>query len=299
MIEKDDGPKRDSCRKSKPEWLRVKLTSGKHYFRLKQMIRETSLHTVCEEAHCPNMAECWSRGTATFMILGNTCTRNCTFCAVKGGVPEPEDPGEPRRIAGAVDSMKLSHAVITSVTRDDLRDGGASMFAETIAQIRTRVFGCTVEVLIPDFKGDIHALKKVIESQPEILGHNLETVPRLYQEIRTGAHYNRSLEILQTTKQESPNILIKSGIMVGLGEKPEELRAAMTHLREAGCDLITIGQYLQPTRRHRRVFRYYTPEEFERLKRSAQDAGFLGIKSGPLVRSSYHAEEILRDLQHI
>jgi lipoyl synthase len=283
----------------KPSWLRVSLPSGESYGRIRGLMRSKSLHTVCEEAMCPNMAECWGCGTATFLILGNVCTRSCGFCAVKTGRPgeEPADMGQAADVAEAVASMGLKHAVITSVTRDDLPDGGAALFAETITMIHARVPGCTVEVLIPDFKGDVDSLKLVAKARPEILGHNVETIPRLYPSVRPQANYERSLHLLQSAKDLNPDLLTKSGIMVGLGENTNELIAVFADLRRVGCDILTIGQYLRPTRSHLPVVRYYTPDEFMSLRKAGYEAGFRWVESGPLVRSSYHAEKQARELR--
>jgi lipoic acid synthetase len=260
-------------------------------------MRGKKLHTVCEQAVCPNLAECWRRGAATFLILGETCTRNCAFCAVKSAKPpfEPPDPGEPGRLAEAAAAMGLSHVVITSVTRDDLEDGGALVFAEAVRQVRGRLPGCAVEVLIPDFRGARAALATVLDAGPEILGHNLETVARLYGVARPGADYGRSLGLLRLAKELSPSTLTKSGLMVGLGEAWGELLEAMSDLRASGCDILTLGQYLRPSKAHLPVARYYTPEEFVLLKDAALRLGFRWVESGPLVRSSYHADEQVRE----
>jgi lipoic acid synthetase len=253
-------------------------------------MRGLELHTVCEEAHCPNLGECWARGTATFMILGDVCTRACGFCAVKTGLPgAPPDLGEPARVADAVERMGVRHAVITSVNRDDQPDGGAGIFAATIRAIRERVPECAVEVLIPDFKGDAAALQTVIDAKPEVLNHNVETVPRLYRQARSGASFERSLELLGRSKQAG--MLTKSGIMVGLGEEWEEVEETIRAIRSAGTDILTVGQYLSPSARHLSIVRYYTPEEFDRLRDFALGLGYEHVESGPLVRSSYHAEE--------
>jgi lipoic acid synthetase len=261
-------------------------------------MRELDLHTVCEEARCPNVGECWNRGTATFMILGDVCTRACGFCAVKTGLPgRPPDPEEPRRVADAVARMGLRHAVITSVNRDDQRDGGASIFAATLREIRARVPGCAVEVLIPDFKGDWAALDVVLSARPDILNHNTETVPRLYRTVRPGARFERSLELLRRSKQAG--LVTKSGIMVGLGEEWDEVLATIGQIREAGTDVLTVGQYLRPSPQHLPLQRYYTPEEFATIGDFARGLGFAHVESGPLVRSSYHAEEqVPRPPQH-
>jgi lipoic acid synthetase len=248
------------------------------------------LHTVCEEAHCPNLGECWGRGTATFMILGDVCTRACGFCAVKTGLPgAPPDPDEPRRVAEAAARMGLGHAVVTSVDRDDQKDGGASIFAATIRAIRARVPGCSVEVLIPDFKGRWDALALVLEARPDILNHNVETVPRLYRRARAGASFRRSLELLRRSKESA--LLTKSGVMVGLGEERAELEQTIREIRGAGTDILTVGQYLRPSSQHLPVVRFYAPEEFAELRAFALGLGYAHVESGALVRSSYHAEE--------
>jgi len=275
----------------RPPWLKVRFPAGGNYARLQGLMREQGLHTVCEEARCPNIGDCWSRGTATFMILGDTCTRSCGFCAVKTGRPGTIDPGEPRRVALAIQRMELRHAVITSVNRDELPDGGAGVFAETIRWTRKLSPGTTIEVLIPDFKGDPDALRIVLDAQPEILNHNTETVPRLYSTVRPQARYERSLEVLRRARELDPGTLTKSGLMVGLGETREELITVFQDLRAVDVDILTVGQYLQPTPAHLPVVRYWTPEEFASLKQSALALGFRHVESGPLVRSSYHAEE--------
>jgi lipoic acid synthetase len=253
-------------------------------------MRGLSLHTVCEEAHCPNLGECWSRGTATFMILGDVCTRACGFCAVKTGRPgRPPDAEEPLRVADAVARMGLRHAVVTSVNRDDEADGGASIFAATIRQIRARVPGCAVEVLIPDFKGRWEALQTVVDARPDILNHNVETVRRLYRQARSGANFDRSLELLRRSKEQG--LLTKSGVMVGLGEERAELEDAFGAIRRSGTDILTVGQYLRPSAQHLPVRRYYTPAEFAELRAFALSLGYAHVESGPLVRSSYHAEQ--------
>jgi lipoic acid synthetase len=253
-------------------------------------MRGLDLHTVCEEARCPNLGECWDRGTATFMILGDVCTRACGFCAVKTGLPgRPPDPEEPRRVAAAVARMGLRHAVITSVNRDDQRDGGAAIFAETIRQIREHVPGCAVEVLIPDFKGSWAALDVVLAARPDILNHNTETVPRLYRTVRPGARFERSLELLRRSKQQG--LVTKSGIMVGLGEEWAEVLETIRLIRDAGTDVLTVGQYLRPSAEHLPLLRYYTPDEFAQIREFARGLGYGHVESGPLVRSSYHADE--------
>lgn len=286
------GSERLTPQRGKPPWIRVRLPSGESYERVKALMRAKSLHTVCEEARCPNISECWGRGTATFLILGEWCTRGCGFCAVRSGKPPSSfiDPSEALNVAEAVAAMKLRHAVVTSVTRDDLPDGGAFLFAETVRAIRTRIPGCTVEVLIPDFNGNLEALASVMRSSPDILGHNMETVVRLYPRVRPQADYRRSLELLKAAKKMQPKTLTKSGFMVGMGETWLEMLALMQALREASCDILTIGQYLRPSQAHLSVRRYYTPQEFQALKEAGLRAGFRWVESGPLVRSSYHAE---------
>jgi lipoic acid synthetase len=265
---------------------------GEGFERLRGLMRRLDLHTVCEEARCPNVGECWNRGTATFMILGDVCTRACGFCAVKTGLPGgPPDPAEPRRVADAVFRMGLRHAVVTSVNRDELPDGGASLFAATVREIRERVPGCAVEVLIPDFKGDAAALDVVLAARPDVLNHNTETVPRLYRRVRPGARFERSLEVLRRSRRAG--LVTKSGIMVGLGEEWDEVLETIGRIREAGTDVLTVGQYLRPSLKHLPIVRYYAPEEFARIGEHARGLGYAHVESGPLVRSSYHAEEQL------
>ncbi len=274
----------------RPAWIRARAPQGPGYERLRGLMRGLDLHTVCEEARCPNLGECWKRGTATFMILGDVCTRACGFCAVKTGLPgAAPDAGEPARVADAVARMGLRHAVITSVNRDDQADGGAAVFAATIREIRARRPGCAVEVLIPDFKGSREALEVVLTARPDVLNHNVETVPRLYRRARSGASFGRSLELLRRSKDAG--MLTKSGIMVGLGEEWEEVEETIRAIRSAGTDVLTVGQYLRPSPKHLPVARFYTPEEFDRLRAFALELGFGHVESGPLVRSSYHAEE--------
>jgi lipoic acid synthetase len=274
----------------RPDWIKARAPMGERYDRLRDLMRGLDLHTVCEEAHCPNIGDCWNRGTATFMILGDVCTRACGFCAVKTGLPGlPPDPEEARRVADAVARMGLRHAVITSVNRDDQRDGGAGVFAACIREIRARVPGCAVEVLIPDLKGDWSALDVVIAARPDILNHNTETVPRLYRIVRPGARFSRSLELLRRAKDAG--LLTKSGVMVGLGEEWSEIEETLGAIRAAGTDILTVGQYLRPSPEHVPLQRYYTPDEFRRLKEFALGLGYRHVESGPLVRSSYHAEE--------
>jgi lipoic acid synthetase len=275
---------------SRPAWIKARAPMGANYERLRGLMRELDLHTVCEEARCPNVGECWNRGTATFMILGDVCTRACGFCAVKTGLPGlPPDPEEPRRVADAVARMELRHAVITSVNRDDQRDGGAAIFAAVIREIRARTPSCAVEVLIPDFKGDWTALRTVLDARPDVLNHNTETVPRLYRSVRSGASFPRSLELLRRSKEAG--LLTKSGIMVGLGEEWNEVTETVGAIRNAGTDVLTVGQYLRPSPDHLPLVRYYSPEEFDRIRAYAMGLGYAHVESGPLVRSSYHAEE--------
>jgi lipoic acid synthetase len=274
----------------RPAWIKARAPQGPGYERLRGLMRELDLHTVCEEAHCPNVGECWDRGTATFMILGDVCTRACGFCAVKTGLPgRPPDPAEPLRVAQAVARMGLRHAVITSVNRDDQRDGGAAVFASTIREIRGRVPGCAIEVLIPDFKGNWEALDVVLAARPDLLNHNTETIPRLYRTVRPGARFERSLELLSRSKRAG--LLTKSGIMLGLGEEWAEVLDTVRQIREAGTDILTVGQYLRPSAEHLPLVRYYTPDEFAEIKAFANGLGYGHVESGPLVRSSYHAEE--------
>jgi lipoyl synthase len=276
----------------KPPWLKRRVPSGATYQEIRGLLQTTQLHTVCQEACCPNLGECFSQGTATFLILGDRCTRNCRFCAVAHGPTEPPDPGEPSRVADAVHTMKLRYAVVTSVTRDDLPDGGASVFAETIRKIREKSPETRVEVLIPDFRGDLQALKTVLEARPDVLNHNVETVPRLYASVRPGAVYQRSIDLLKRASQLDPGVPTKSGLMLGLGERPEEVQQVLNDLLGAGCRILTLGQYLQPSAEHLPVERFVTPEEFEEWRKKALGTGFREVASGPFVRSSYHAQEI-------
>ncbi len=273
----------------RPEWLKVRLPHGDAFHEVKAIVDAHHLHTVCESARCPNIAECWGRRTATFMILGDICTRSCRFCAVKTGRPTELDELEPFRVADAVKQLGLKHAVITSVNRDDLKDGGAGIFAETIRQIRKKSPGCRIEVLIPDFQGDYDSLKLVIDARPAILNHNVETVPRLYKEVRPQAKYERSLWVLEESRRHG--LVTKSGLMVGLGETPEEVLDVMRDLRRIDCAILTIGQYLQPTKAHLPVDRFVHPDEFQMYKEEGLKMGFRFVESGPLVRSSYHADE--------
>ncbi|TCP21923.1 lipoic acid synthetase [Scopulibacillus darangshiensis] len=276
----------------KPDWLKIKLNTNKEYTGLKKMMREKKLHTVCEEARCPNIHECWAtRKTATFMILGDVCTRGCRFCAVKTGLPNELDRQEPERVAESVEMMGLRHAVITAVARDDLKDGGAEIFAETIRAIRRKVPFCTIEVLPSDMKGDDESIMTLMDAKPDIFNHNIETVRRLTKRVRAIAKYDRSLQLLKRVKELSPNTPTKSSIMVGLGETKEEIIQAMDDLLAHDVDIMTIGQYLQPTKKHLNVERYYHPDEFAELKEIALSKGFRHCEAGPLVRSSYHADE--------
>ena len=275
----------------KPPWLKARAPGTGEYTNLKRLMRAKKLHTVCEEAHCPNIGECWSQGTATFMILGDICTRSCSYCAVTTGMPMDLDEDEPSRVALAVRAMGLKHTVITSVNRDDLRDGGAKIFAETILRIRELVPDCSVEVLTPDFKGDRHAVTIVVEARPEIFSHNLETVERLYRFIRPGGRYRRALDVLEYGKSLDPEVLTKSGIICGMGETRDELIGAMHDLADVGVEILTLGQYLRPSARHLPIDRYYTPAEFAELRATGEEIGFKHVEAGPLVRSSYHARE--------
>jgi lipoic acid synthetase len=273
----------------RPDWLKVRLGSGETYTGVRKLVSDEKLHTVCESARCPNIGECWSRKTATFMILGDTCTRSCRFCNIKTGQPTHFDNEEPKRVAEAVQKLKLKHAVITSVTRDDLNDGGAAMFSETIQAIRNASPSCSIETLIPDFKGNMDALQMVLDAKPDILNHNIETVERLQRAVRVQATYSRSLAVLQYSKEKG--MITKSGLMVGLGETKEEVIQTMKDLRAIDCDIITIGQYMPPTKEHYPLTRFYTPDEFKDLKEKAKELGFEYVESGPFVRSSYHAEK--------
>ena len=276
----------------RPDWLKVKFFGGPNYQDLKRIMRTLGLHTVCESARCPNMGECWEHRTATFMILGNICTRACGFCAVPSGKPiGPPEKDEPGRVAEAVEKMGLRYAVVTSVNRDDEPDGGAAIFAETIREIRRRVPDCRVEVLIPDFRGEWSALETVLEARPDVLNHNMETVPRLYRQVRKGAIYERSLELLRRAKEFAPQVPTKTGMMLGLGETREEVIAAMNDLAAQDTDILTLGQYLQPTRDHLPIIRFVHPDEFAEYKTIGEGLGFRHVEAGPLVRSSYHAFE--------
>jgi lipoyl synthase len=294
-----DPEKIDTTPLRRPDWIRVRAPSGETYEWLQSLMRKKALHTVCEEAGCPNMGECWGSGTATFLMMGDVCTRTCGFCDIKHGAPSPLDWMEPERIAQAVKAMDLKHAVITSVNRDERKDGGAPIFAMVIKRIRQLHPGCSVEVLIPDFKGSLEALRIVVEAQPEILNHNVETVPRLFKRVQPQDHYEWSQATLSNAKKLDPEVLTKSGIMVGLGETIDEVKEVLRDLRAWGVDIITIGQYLQPSRKHLPIERYYTPEEFAELKRYGLEIGFRWMECAPLVRSSYHAAEQVRALSSI
>ncbi len=272
-----------------PDWLKVRIPSGREYHSMISLLASSRLHTICEEADCPNIAECFKRSMATFLILGDICTRSCTYCNIKKGTPRKIDPEEPIRIAKLVKKLNLGYVVITSVTRDDLTDGGAGVFAQTIQAIKNLSPETKIEVLIPDFKGDRGSLERVMGPQPFSIAHNLETGERLFPTVRPQGDYRRSLNLLKKAKEMSSRLLTKSGIMVGMGERKEEIVEAMEDLREAGCDIFTIGQYLQPSLKHLPISRYYSPEEFKEFKKIGEGLGFLHIESGPLVRSSYHA----------
>ncbi|HZY31580.1 MAG TPA: lipoyl synthase [Candidatus Methylomirabilis sp.] len=274
----------------KPAWLKVTAPGGPQYLKLRRLVREKKLHTICEEAHCPNIGECWEQLTATFLILGDICTRNCGFCAVTHGKPTELDLAEPERVAQAIHRLGLEHAVITSVNRDDQIDGGSAIFAAVIRRVRELSPGCSIEVLIPDFRGSEAALRTVVEAAPDILNHNIETVPRLYPEVRPGSRYERSLQLFATARRMAPGLVTKSGIVLGFGEEPEEVLQTMADLRQVDCDILTVGQYLRPSRQHLPIRRYYAPEEFRELKVIGEEMGFTHVEAGPLVRSSYHAK---------
>jgi lipoic acid synthetase len=281
----------EASRVPKPDWLKVRAPGSENYHRLKRLMRTLGLHTVCEEANCPNLGECWHHGTATFMILGDMCTRSCGYCNVTHGRPKPPDHLEPVNVASAIQAMDLAYVVITSVDRDDLPDCGASHFARTVLETRRRIPSCQVEVLIPDFKGEESALRTVLDAGPDILNHNIETVPRLYRTARPGGRYDRALQLLDRSRTYAPDIPTKSGLMVGLGEDWDEVLSTLQDLHSVGCQIVTIGQYLRPSVANLPMVRYYTPSEFTELKRLALEMGFGHVESGPLVRSSYHAHE--------
>ncbi len=283
----------------RPPWIRVRAPSGQTYEALRQLMRGKALHTVCEEAQCPNLGECWGKGTATFLMMGDTCTRSCGFCDIQTGRPNPLDWAEPNRIAESVRAMGLQHVVITSVNRDDRPDGGAPLFAMVIRRIRQLQPGCSAEVLIPDFKGSEWALKIVMDAQPEILNHNVETVPRLFKVVQPQDRYQWALDTLGNAKSMQPLVLTKSGIMLGLGETIEEVLQTMADLVNIGVDILTLGQYLQPSKRHLPIARYYTPAEFDELREAGLNMGFKWVESGPLVRSSYRAAEQVRQLSRL
>ena len=281
----------------KPSWLKVRAPGTGEYLNIKRLVQVKALHTVCEEAHCPNIGECWGQGTATFMILGHICTRSCSYCAVTTGLPDGLDEDEPIRVAEAVRAMGLKHAVITSVNRDDLPDGGASIFAETIRAVRRLVPDCSVEVLTPDFKGDWRAVEVVMEARPEIFSHNVETVPRLYRFIRPGGRYGRALEVLAYGKSLDSDVITKTGIICGMGETHAEIVSAMRDLVDVGVEILTLGQYLRPSPQHLPIDRYYSPDEFAELKATGEELGFAHVEAGPLVRSSYHAREQVESIR--
>ncbi len=283
----------------RPPWIKVRAPSGEAYEAVKDLMRSKELHTVCEEAQCPNLGECWGKGTATFLMMGDTCTRSCGFCDIKTGRPNPLDWAEPNRIAQSVRAMNLQHVVITSVNRDDRPDGGAPIFAMVIRRIRQLQKGCSIEVLIPDFKGSRSALKMVMDAQPEILNHNVETVPRLFKKVQPQDDYEWALTTLKNAKELDPLVLTKSGIMLGLGETFDEVVEVMKDLANIGVDILTLGQYLQPSKKHLPIERYYTPQEFEQLREIGLELGFKWVESGPLVRSSYRAEEQVRTLSQL
>ncbi len=283
----------------RPPWIKVRAPGGETYAQVQGLMRQKSLNTVCEEAQCPNLGECWGHGTATFLMMGDTCTRSCGFCDIKTGRPSPLDWAEPNRIAEAVRAMRLRHVVITSVNRDERADGGAPIFAMVIRRIRQLQPGCSIEVLIPDFKGSRDALKIVMDAQPEILNHNVETVPRLFKRVQPQDRYEWAMTVLENARQMDPLVLTKSGIMLGLGETYDEVLAVMRDLAARGVDILTIGQYLQPSKQHLPVERFWQPEEFVQLKRAGLEMGFKWVESGPLVRSSYRADEQVRELSKL
>ncbi|MBW3535570.1 MAG: lipoyl synthase, partial [Gemmatimonadetes bacterium] len=292
-----DAPSPETWPARKPRWLKVRAPGGDNYRRLKHLMRGLELNSVCEEAHCPNIGECWESGTATFLILGDVCTRNCPYCAIAHGRPEELDEDEPRRVAEAIEELRLNHTVITSVDRDDLPDGGAMIFAETIREIRRLLPDCSVEVLTPDFRGDREAVRTVIEARPDIFNHNMETVRRLHRTARPGGRYERSLDVLRTARGLDDEVLVKTGIMLGLGEERADVEEFMGDALEAGVQILTLGQYLRPSEDHLPIHRYVSPEEFADWKREGEARGFLHVESGPLVRSSYHAREQVLELR--
>jgi lipoic acid synthetase len=294
-----NGPQSDAASwpERKPGWLRVRAPGGDNYRSLKHRMRQLGLNSVCEEAHCPNIGECWESGTATFLIMGDKCTRNCPYCAIAHGRPDELDEDEPRRVAEMIEQLQLRHVVITSVDRDDLPDGGARIFTAVIGEIRRRLPDCSIEVLTPDFQGDPDAIAAVVAARPEIFNHNMETVRRLHREARPGGRYERSLDVLRLARQLDAEILIKTGIMLGLGERQEDVGELMDDALEAGVQILTLGQYLRPSEMHRAIDRYVTPGEFAAWKRYGEDLGYLHVESGPLVRSSYHAREQVEELR--
>jgi len=275
-----------------PDWLKVKIPGGESYVTMKSLLRKSKLHTICEEAKCPNIAECFNNGTAVFLILGDICTRNCRYCYVKHGKPSDLNPDEPKDVAESIKKLGLKYVVVTSVTRDDLSDGGASVFAETVKEIRTLNPDIKVEVLIPDFKANIDSLKKVLDSKPDVINHNIEVVEELFPSIRPEGDYSRSLFVLKSLKEINEDIFTKSGFMIGLGESWSQILDTMKDLRSAGVDFLTVGQYLQPSKNHASIVKYYTPDEFNEIKKIGKTLGFKHVESGPLVRSSYHAESV-------
>jgi lipoyl synthase len=298
--ENPDGWKPDPQHpRRRPPWRKVRAPGGEEYDRVYGLMREQTLHTVCEEAQCPNIGECWGRGTATFLMMGDTCTRSCGFCDIKTGRPSPLDWAEPNRIAESVHKLGLKHVVITSVNRDERKDGGAPIFAMVIRRIRELQPGCSIEVLIPDFKGNIDNLKTVIDAQPEILNHNVETVPRLFRKVQPQDHYEWAMTILENAKKLDPLVLTKSGIMLGLGETLDEVLSVMRDLVDRGVDILTVGQYLQPSKQHLPVERFWLPEEFDYIKKTGLEMGFKWVESGPLVRSSYRADMQVRELSKL
>lgn len=290
-------PSPEDWPRKKPDWMRVTAPGGDEYRRIKRMMGDLELNSVCEEAHCPNIGECWEKGTATFLIMGDTCTRNCPYCAIGHGRPQELDLDEPRRVADAIEQLRLKHCVITSVDRDDLPDGGARIFADTIREIRDRLPDCSIEVLTPDFQGDERAVETVVEARPAIFNHNMETVERLHGTARPGGRYRRSLDVLRTARELDGHVLVKTGIMLGLGETAGDVRGFMDDALEAGVQILTLGQYLRPSEDHLPIDRYVTPDEFDRWQDYGEDLGFLHVESGPLVRSSYHAREQVEELR--
>lgn len=293
----ESAPEPSQWPKKKPDWMKVTAPGGDEYRRIKKMMRGLDLHSVCEEAHCPNIGECWEKGTATFLIMGDTCTRNCPYCAIGHGRPQELDLMEPVRVAEAIEKLDLEHCVITSVDRDDLPDGGARIFADVIREIRKRLPDCSVEVLTPDFQGDPEAVRTVVEARPAIFNHNMETVRRLHPDARPGGRYERSLGVLRTARELEGDVLVKTGIMLGLGEREEDVEEFMEDALEAGVQILTLGQYLRPSEDHLPIDRYVTPAEFDAWQEHGEEMGFLHVESGPLVRSSYHAREQVERLR--